>query len=290
MEQGLLISCLDAQNLAEGVRVAHGIGYRNCEISVCPGDARPNLVDLADAERREILKLIADLGMRVSAVQCHVHNGYADASESVRRKAVDHTRRMIDLCASLGIGCLHTVSGVAEDDAPHEEKLDRLAACYREILASAGDGAPEIGLEPVFLYVVGNLAHTRSLYERLGELPLQINFDPGHFVYHDESCIPFIEAYGDRIIHAHSKDAVVEPEPVPGSDPNHTFPTPDGKGFFRFMPPGDGVLPWDDVIEALKKVGFDGVVSLEMGHGYPGPPEKDARKTYAFFRDTYGIA
>ena len=40
---------------------------------------------------------------------------------------------------------------------------------------------------------------------------------------------------------------------------------------------------------ALQKAGFDGVISLEMGHGYKGPGEIVARKGYEFFQARYGI-
>ena len=275
MEQGLLISCLEVPDVPAGIRAAHRIGYRCVEISVCPDDKRPNLVDLSDEQRQEIRALTDDLGMKISSLQCHIHNGYADQDAGVRREAVEHTKRMLDVSASIGVDIVHTVSGVAEDTAPHEEKIDRAAASYREILAGADDSTPRVGIEPVFIYVIGNLAHTRSLYEKLGPLPLYINYDPGHFPYHDESPIPFIGEFGDRFIHAHGKDSTVE-ELKPGEEINaedHVFPMPDGKRKFRFVPPGQGLLDWDEIYPELKRIGFDGVVSLEMGHGLKGKSE-----------------
>ena len=167
MEQGLLVSSLEAKDLFEALEINAQIGYRNCEISVCPDDKRPNLASLDDNARTRAVDKARELGMKVSAVQCHIHNGYGDASPSVRRGAVDHTKRMIDLCAKLSIPVCHTVSGVAEDDAPHEEKLDRVADSCRAILDHAKDGPVKVGLEPVFVYIVGNLAHTKGLLKRL---------------------------------------------------------------------------------------------------------------------------
>ena len=291
MEQGILISCLDVQDIFEGIRAAHEIGYRNVEISACPDDTRPNLVNISEAQRQEARKLVDDLGMKISGLQCHIHNGYGDESETVRNAAVEHTKRMLGLSASIGVDLLHTVSGVAEDSAQHEEKMDRVAACYREILGEAGKDTLRVGMEPVFIYVIGNLAHTRSLYEKISGLPLYINYDPGHFPYHDESPLPFIGEYADKIIHAHGKDSTVE-DLAPGEEVNeaeHVFKMPDGKRKFRFVPPGQGLLDWDEIYPALQKAGFDGVISLEMGHGYKGPGEIVARKGYEFFQARYGI-
>ena len=294
MKQGLLVACLPTRNVLESIEASHKMGYRACEISVCLDDKRPNLTDAPESEWRDVCARARDLGMEISALQCHMHNGYGDVDPAVRQNCVDHTKRMIDMAGTMGIDIVQTVSGVAEDDAPHDEKLDRVADCYREILKSVGPGSPQIGMEPVFIYVVGNLAHTDALYERLGETPLMINMDPGHFPFHNESPTPFIRKYGSRIIHAHSKDCVITdgaPPPFEEQDPNNlVFPTPDGERTFRFSEPGSGLLDWDEIMQELKAVGFDGVISLEQGHGYLSDPFECAAETYAFFRDRYGLS
>ena len=293
MEQGMLISCLDTPDVFEAVRIAHGIGYRNCEISVCPGDKRANLVDLTDAGRGDLRRTVDDLGMKISALQCHMHNGYGDADAATRRRAVEHTKRMIDVAASIGVDIIHTVSGIAEDDAPHAEKLDRVASCYVDILTAVGPDTPRLALEPCFLYVVGGLAHTRALFERLGGVPLDVNYDPSHFIYHDESPISFIREYADKIIHAHSKDAIIEASaPPPGADQDPHYPiytTPDGQRGFYFTAPGKGILDWDEIMGQLRSVGYNGVISLEQGHGYRGHPTDIARESYEFFRARYDL-
>jgi len=291
VEQGLLISCLDVPTLSDAIRLANEIGYRNVEISVCPDDKRPNLATLSHAQRRDARKLIDDLGMKISSLQCHIHNGYADENENTRNRAVDHTKRMLDLAASIGVDFVHTVSGIAEDDAPHDEKIDRVATCYREIFKHTAPDAPRLGIEPVFVYVIGNLAHTQTLYQRLDHLPLYVNFDPGHFPYHDQSPIPFIHEFAHKFVHAHSKDARVD-DLAPGEKPtphDEIFLTPDGKRKFYFVPPGQGVLQWDEIITEMRRAGFDGVLSLEMGHGYQGEPRDIARQVYEFFRTRYDL-
>jgi len=290
MEQGLLASCLDAGDLAEALEVTAAIGYRNCEISVCEGDRRPNLATIDDAARKAAMARAGELGLTVSAVQCHLHNGYADACPDVRARAVDHTVRMIDVCAALGIPVLHTVSGVAEDDAAWEAKLARLAESYAAILDHAAGTSVRVGIEPVFAYTIGNLEHTRALLSLLDERPdLYINYDPSHFPYHDEPAEDFIKVLGGRIIHAHSKDAVVRP--VTASEPADQMDrwAMSGDRYFQFVPPGKGDLDWDAIFAALARAGYDHVLSLEMGHGYEGRPRDVAREVYEFFKDGYGI-
>ncbi|MFH0966024.1 MAG: sugar phosphate isomerase/epimerase family protein [Planctomycetota bacterium] len=290
MEQGLLVSCLETKTLIEALETTAKIGYRNCEISVCPDDSRPNLATLDDKARKRAADRARELGMKISSVQCHAHNGYADASPAVRSAAVDHTRKMIDLCGRLGIPVCTTVSGVAEDNAPWEKKLDRVADSCRKILDHAKGGPVAVGFEPVFVYVVGNLAHTKALLDGLDQREdFKINYDPSHFPYHDEPAEDFIRALGKRIVHAHSKDAIVRPvtekEKPDGKD---RFAMPRNR-YFSFAPPGKGVLNWVSILAALRKAGFDGVLSLEMGHGYEGRPSDVAKTVYAFFAEKHGL-
>jgi len=290
MEQGLLVSCLEAKDLIEALEITAEIGYRHCEIGVLPDDWRPNLATIDEDARRRAADRAGELGMKISAVQCHMHNGYADADAKVRRESVDHTREMIDLCARFQVPVCHVVSGVAEDDAPHEEQLDRVAESMLPILEHAKGTPVKIAIEPVFVYVIGNLAHTNALLGRLDNREdFLINYDPSHFPYHDEPAEDFIRALGDRIVHAHSKDALVLPVTEDTKpDGKDRFEMPGGR-FFAFAPPGEGVLDWDSILGTLGDAGFDGVLSLEMGHGYEDPPNEVARKTYKFFKDNYGL-
>ena len=45
--------------------------------------------------------------------------------------------------------------------------------------------------------------------------------------------------------------------------------------------PGTGLLDWPAIIPALRAVGFDGVLSLELGHGIPAE-EQVARGNVPF--------
>ena len=285
------MSCLEAETLEQAMDIAAGIGYRHVEFGALPDDTRPNVATISEEARRRVLDRASELELHVSAIQCHLHNGYADADPAVRQAAVDHTRHMIDLCTRFDIPLCHTVSGVAPDQAPRQAKLDRLAAAYTAILDHAAGGPVAVGIEPVFVYVIGNAAHLESLLARLDGRPdLTVNYDPSHFSYHDEDPNVFARTFADRIVHAHSKDALVRPL---GSgletDEKNLFAMP-GDRCFCFAAPGQGLLDWDTAVATLCDIGFDGVLSLEMGHGYEGPPNRIAADVYRFFRDRFDIS
>jgi len=131
----------------------------------------------------------------------------------------------------------------------------------------------------VFAYLVGNMATTARLLDGLEADSLGVNFDPSHFPYHDEDPVPFIRRFGSRIVHAHLKDAVVRDA---SQDLPNAFPMRDGRKF-AFAPPGEGCLDFARILCALRDTGFDGVLSLELGHGV-SDPRRAARRTVGFVR------
>lgn len=269
MKLGLLISVtgLKVGDFLEGARLAREMGYDCVELGGCvPGgsDAVADLGASTADEARELAGQIRGLGLGISALQCHVD--YIAVDPAVTRERVDHTRRMIDLAAAMGVGFVHTVSGPLPDGTAAAEGFDLLAKCYHQLLAHAAGGPVQVGIEPVFVYHVGNLASTNSLMQRLEREDLYINFDPSHFPYHREDLVPFIHAYAVKILHCHSKDAEVK-RLQPGAEPEEHAWDMGGGEQFKFAPPGQGVLDWPGIIAALREVGFDGVISLELGHG-----------------------
>ena len=241
-------------------------GWPGADLGKCGSAAEA--IAVADAARAH--------GLEVSACQCHVE--YLQAAGAELRKLVEHTSRMMDCAAAAGIPLVHTVTGPPAEADP----WPILAELYAELLSHAAglDGAVQLAVEPVFAYCVGNLATTERLLADVGDDRLGINFDPSHFPYHDESPLPFIRRFAGRIVHAHLKDAVVRPGA--GDGPN-TFAMSDGREF-AFTAPGDGQIEFPEILSALRQAGYDGVVSLELGHGVPDPADA-ARRCVPFAQD-----
>ena len=285
MRLGILLSGtgLGIESWQGGMALAREMGYSQVELAandVGGGGGKPDMGKCAtEAAARGVVETARGMGLGVSAFQCHT--GYLPGNAAGLPRIVDHAKRMIDLAAAADVPVVHTVSGPPAEGRDEADEWDMLATAYRQLLdhARSLDGKVVVGIEPVFVYRVGNLATTRKLFALVAG-DLAINFDPSHFPYHDEDCVPFIHEFGDRIVHAHLKDAAVTPG-VTGK-PN-SWPMPTGDREFAFAPPGRGVIDFAQVITALKDVGFDGVLSLELGHGVP-EPEQAARDTVTFTR------
>jgi sugar phosphate isomerase/epimerase len=62
--------------------------------------------------------------------------------------------------------------------------------------------------------------------------------------------------FRDRIFHVHAKDVTVEP--VRLARVGYA-----GDGWWRYVLPGYGRIRWGEFIGTLRKIGYDGVLSIE---------------------------
>ena len=288
MELGILLSGsgLEIESWEQGFELAAEMGYTQVELAgndVSGAGAKPDLGRCDAAEARRIADLARSLGLGVSALQSHQCFPLADGAGLAT--SVAHTKRMIELAAECRIPVVHTTTGHRPGGIGEGTLWRKLADVYGALLDHASGTGVKVGIEPVFVYMVGNLATLRRLFEVVGRDDLYLNYDPSHFPYHDESPLPSIHEFGERVVHAHAKDALVEPDPE-GAARDTESEMPGGRKF-RFMPPGDGQIDQVAVVQALREVGFDGVLSLELGHGVPDP-EAAARRNVAFMRGIVG--
>lgn len=284
MDLGILISVtgLKEKDFIEGARKARNMGYAHVELGAVDmggGTACADLGQYTPSQAEALARDIRALGLGISALQAHVDLCTTD--EAHRWQLVQHVAHVTELAKAMECDFVHTVSGPLPDGRSPDQAFAELAATYDDILESSAYGV-RVGIEPVFVYLVGNLETTRRLFALLDRDDLYINFDPSHFPYHREDPLPFVREFGARIVHAHSKDATVTPLNTGEVAVGRAWDMGEGE-MFRFAAPGKGVLDWPAIIAALRQVRFDGVISLELGHGIPDE-EAAARENVRFLK------
>jgi len=177
------------------------------------------------------------------------HQDLATGGES----AVDRTIKAIEKAAEVGIPIVNVVTGpnLWEDGASpvsDEEPAWNLVLTGLERICKAGaSNGVKIGLEPCW----GTLAHDAATTQRvLDTVPVNVNFDPSHFVLTGDPIPALIDRWADRIIHFHLKDAFGKPGRE-GED-------------FIFCLLGEGAVPWSQVFDALEAIGYSGALSVEF--------------------------
>ena len=89
-----------------------------------------------------------------------------------------------------------------------------------------------------------------------------INFDPSHLIWQGLDPVKLIDAFPDRIFHAHIKDAAVTQDGTNSILGGH-LGFGDHRRGWDFRSPGRGDVDFEGIIRALNRVGYQGPLSIE---------------------------
>lgn len=93
-----------------------------------------------------------------------------------------------------------------------------------------------------------------------------VNFDPSHLFWQNMDPEECIKALGDSIYHVHAKDTSIDKRNTALNGVLDVKPYAqelERSWIFRTIGYGHGVEVWKNIVSALKKVGYDGVISIE---------------------------
>ena len=107
----------------------------------------------------------------------------------------------------------------------------------------------------------GNQQDTRPHAVNLG-----LNFDPSHLYWLGIDYLAAVHEFASRIFHTHAKDTIIYREVLRNVGVQ-------GRGWWRYVIPGLGNIDWGEYIGTLRKVGYDGVLSIEHEDGSVGREE-----------------
>lgn len=160
----------------------------------------------------------------------------------------------------------HSVQGMLDksvfDDKPHftDEEWQRLATGLERL----GDHAHEVGMQIVYHHHMGTGVQTTAEIDKLMAMTdpdkVSLLFDTGHLVLSGEDPLTIFDRYHDRIKHIHFKD--VRPEQAQQERTDHlSFLQGVKNGMFTV--PGDGMIDFKPIWEAIQKQHYDGWIVVE---------------------------
>lgn len=220
--------------------------------------------DLKNGEIKEVRRLIDKYGI---GVECYTpeHNAYPYnymiGSELQRQDAITYLKLCLDMAKEMGAESVLTSPANGGYLATHEELWTRLEKNMVEL----GDYAAKVGVK---LIVEALTPYESNFFTRANDLAeLFRRVDNPYivgmcdvvppFVQH-ESIMAYFDKLGDKMAHMHIIDGQ--------------------QGTDAHIMPGEGIIPLQEMMYELKRIGYEGRATLELVTGYINEPRMYAKR------------
>ncbi|MCM8788274.1 MAG: sugar phosphate isomerase/epimerase, partial [Candidatus Omnitrophica bacterium] len=114
----------------------------------------------------------------------------------------------------------------------------------------------KIALENWFATNIQHLQHWEKLFQVVPDSNFGLNFDPSHLVHQGIDYLAAVDEFAARIFHTHAKDCEIDQHLLQRIGNQE-------KGWWRYVIPGYGKIQWGRYISKLRKIGYNGVLSIE---------------------------
>lgn len=214
----------------------------------------PLIANTDEANYRELRKILDDVGLdRTLNVGASPKHDPIAADRAIRRAAVERFERVIDICALLGVRIMNgpmtaPVNVLAGRPRTRDEWL-RAVEVFQELAPYAAQRGVVLAheyLNRFQTYFLNDVADSVRFANAVGHPSFALIYDTYHGQLEEKS-------HADAIARVATHLAYVQ---ISESDRST---------------PGSGQVPWDEVFAALKRIRYDGWLSIEAFG--PRPPE-----------------
>jgi sugar phosphate isomerase/epimerase len=225
------------EELERSLRTAAAIGFKGVQ-PWCVDDCALDPDRLPPAERAAMRRRIEGFGLSISGFCAQLSGpkrfGGLDEEAGLPER-VEKTKRCLELAAEMGAPVVTTHPGrIPEDpsDPVYQILLRAIEPIARHGERCGGIFCIETGQESASVL--------RAFVERIGSPALMVNYDPANMLRH--GVVEGVAILAPWIVHTHAKDH----NPQTGS-----------------ATLGQGRVPWDDYLQALEEIGYDGWLAVE---------------------------
>ncbi len=262
MEIGLFTSGYQRNPLDNIFEDAANFGYNFIEL----WGGRPHAYapDILNGDAKRIRDLSRKYRMPITVYTPEM-NAYPfnimAGSESMRIDSVNYVKRAIK--AAKEIGSEYTLISAGHGGYMENTVTlrTRLLKCLLEISDFAASEHHKVLLEPLTIYESNICTTANELKNLLDEVNSEYLLGMCDvvvpFVQH-ECILTYLNKLGSKLHHIHVVDS-------------------DGK-YEKHIMPGDGVLPLDELLPALKQAGYDKTLTIELVTGYMNEPRLFANR------------
>lgn len=263
MKIGVLLDSLRLE-LYQGLRWAADHGARGIQFYASRGPLAP--WNSTAKDRKIFSRTCADLGLEIASLCGDLGgHGFEQADEHPQR--IEKTRQIIDLALELGSSIVTTHIGVIPEN-PRNPTYENLGEAMTELsLYAQKNGAVlaiETGPEPA--------ERLAAFIQSCGPQGLRVNFDPANLVM-VQGCdtLDAFRYLAPLVVHVHAKDGrrkkPCDPKAVYDAFAENDFSTIDINDCFEELPLGAGDVNFPHLIDALKRFGYTGYLTIEREAG-----------------------
>ena len=286
MKLGVLLVLFSDMKLGDAAEYVAGMGVEAVELGTgnYPGSPHFDVDALLSSarKRKEMLKVLKDNGLVISALSCHGNALHPDPKFA--NPCIETHKKTVRLADALGVKVVIDFSGCPGDS--DRAKYPNWVTCpwppdYLAILewqwkekviphwTKAATFARRYGIKLAFEmhpgFVVYNTETMLKLRSECGN-NIGANFDPSHLFWQGIDPTAAILALKDCLFHVHAKDSRVEPlvAQVNGVlDSKPYAQEADRSWIFRTVGYGHDYRFWKDFVSTLRIIGYDYVLSIE---------------------------
>lgn len=257
-------------SIEQTIEILAGIGYDGIEL-MCdvPHAWPPDLTDarirsIKDALRRNKLRLSNLNAFMMCAIGDFHHPSWIEPDPAYRRKRIEHTRACVELAAKLGAKNLSTEPGGPVPKGWSRKKaMDAFYRGLAQVEPLARKHHVKVLVEPEPGLLIETSEQFDEFIAAVDSPWIGLNCDLGHFEVVGERPQDVVRKFGRRIEHVHLEDIR-----------NRTH---------FHLPPGEGQINLRAVMDALKEIGYDGWVTIELYPFQQKAPEV-ARRSFEYIR------
>lgn len=240
------------------------IGYDGIELGAAAPHAYPDYT--GPQRRREIRKLFEQNNIALISMLPAPGGGagfnVASPIKEERTAAIDQYKKVVTLCAELGGKIVLYVAGWQVFGTTREEAWNWSRVALADIAKTADTQGIMICIEPTPAdsNLVDSADDALRMMHEVAAQNVKLMFDTYHTIYRNEVATDYVHRFGKDLAHVHLADS-------------------------NRLPPGEGTGSFATLIETLKKTGFDGYLTMEIGFNRRDvDPDAFAKRAYDYVK------
>ena len=253
-----------AYPLEEVVPRLAAIGYDGIELGAASPHAFPDYT--GPQRRREIRKLFESNSIALVSMLPAPGGGAgfntASPIPEERAAAIDQYKKVVTLCAELGGKIVIYVAGWQIFGTSRDQAWAWSRAALEEIAKAAQPQGITLCIEPTSAdsNLIDSADDALQLKAEVAAPNVKLMFDTYHTIYRNEVASDYVHRFGKDLAHVHIADS-------------------------NRLPPGEGTGAFPTLIDALKKTGFDGYLTMEIGFNRRDvDPDAFAKRAYDYIK------